>query len=50
LGQPKLAWVATVLLWISRWTFGGVADKVVRHSIAPVMTIPPVGCRRGGYD
>jgi nucleotide-binding universal stress UspA family protein len=32
---------------ISRWTFGSVADKVVRHSSIPVMVITPPGCRAG---
>lgn len=30
---------------VSRWFFGSVADKVVRHSTIPVMTIAPPGCR-----
>ena len=30
---------------ISRWSFGSVADKVVRSSTIPVMTIAPKGCR-----
>ena len=30
---------------ISRWTFGSVADKVVRHSPIPVLVISPPGCR-----
>lgn len=30
---------------ISRWSFGSVADKVVRSSTVPVMTIAPKGCR-----
>jgi nucleotide-binding universal stress UspA family protein len=30
---------------ISRWTMGSVADKVVRHSPVPVLTVAPVGCR-----
>jgi nucleotide-binding universal stress UspA family protein len=32
---------------ISRWTFGSVADKVVRHSHIPVLVISPTGCRSG---
>jgi nucleotide-binding universal stress UspA family protein len=32
---------------ISRWTFGSVADRVVRHSTIPVLTITPSGCRAG---
>jgi nucleotide-binding universal stress UspA family protein len=30
---------------ISRWAFGSVADKVVRYSQVPVLTIAPAGCR-----
>ncbi|MBN1188395.1 MAG: universal stress protein [Dehalococcoidales bacterium] len=30
---------------ISRWTFGSVADKVVRHSPVPILVIAPAGCR-----
>ncbi len=30
---------------ISRWFMGSVADKVVRHSKAPVLTVSPPGCR-----
>ncbi len=30
---------------ISRWTFGSVADRVVRHSLIPVLVISPPGCR-----
>jgi nucleotide-binding universal stress UspA family protein len=30
---------------ISRWTFGSVADRVVRHSPIPVLVIAPPGCR-----
>jgi nucleotide-binding universal stress UspA family protein len=30
---------------ISRWTFGSVADRVVRHSPIPVLLISPPGCR-----
>ena len=29
----------------SRWAFGSVADRVVRHSIVPVTIIPPEQCR-----
>jgi nucleotide-binding universal stress UspA family protein len=32
---------------ISRWTFGSVADRVVRHSPIPVLVIAPPGCRSG---
>ncbi len=30
---------------ISRWAFGSVTEKVVRHSMVPVLTISPEGCR-----
>ena len=30
---------------IARWTMGSVADKIVRHSWAPVLTVAPAGCR-----
>ena len=30
---------------VSRWVVGSVTDKVVRHSVAPVLTISPPGCR-----
>lgn len=30
---------------VSRWVFGSVTDRVVRHSAAPVLTISPPGCR-----
>jgi len=30
---------------ISRWFLGSVADKVVRHSTVPVLTVAPPGCR-----
>jgi nucleotide-binding universal stress UspA family protein len=30
---------------ITRWAFGSVADRVVRHSKIPVLTIAPAGCR-----
>ena len=32
---------------LSRWTLGSVADRVVRHSAAPVLTVSPAGCRTG---
>jgi nucleotide-binding universal stress UspA family protein len=32
---------------ITRWAFGSVADRVVRHSKIPVLTIAPVGARTG---
>lgn len=30
---------------VSRWFMGSVADKVVRHSRAPVLLVTPPGCR-----
>jgi nucleotide-binding universal stress UspA family protein len=30
---------------VSRWVLGSVADRIVRHSTAPVLTVPPSGCR-----
>ena len=30
---------------VTRWAFGSVADRVVRHSKVPVLTVSPVGCR-----
>ena len=30
---------------VSRWAFGSVTDRVVRHSIAPVLVASPEGCR-----
>jgi nucleotide-binding universal stress UspA family protein len=30
---------------VTRWAFGSVADRVVRHSKIPVLTIAPAGCR-----
>jgi len=30
---------------VSRWALGGVADRVLRHSIAPVLIASPSGCR-----
>ena len=30
---------------VSRWVVGSVTDKVVRHSVTPVLTISPPGCR-----
>jgi nucleotide-binding universal stress UspA family protein len=32
---------------ITRWTFGSVADRVLRHSIAPVLLASPAACRVG---
>jgi nucleotide-binding universal stress UspA family protein len=33
---------------VSRWTLGSVADKVLRHSVVPVLVASPPGCRLGG--
>jgi nucleotide-binding universal stress UspA family protein len=30
---------------VSRWVLGSVADRVVRHAAAAVLTVPPAGCR-----
>jgi nucleotide-binding universal stress UspA family protein len=30
---------------VSRWFFGSVADRVVRQSLIPVLTVTPSGCR-----
>ncbi len=30
---------------VARWTMGSVADKIVRHSISPVLTVSPASCR-----
>jgi nucleotide-binding universal stress UspA family protein len=30
---------------VSRWAFGSVTDRVVRHAKSPVLTISPPGCR-----
>lgn len=32
---------------ISRWAFGSVTDRVVRHSTIPVLIVTPAGCRTG---
>jgi len=32
---------------ISRWVFGSIADRVVRHSMVPMLIVPPHGCRIG---
>lgn len=32
---------------ISRWFFGSVAEKVIRHSTVPVLISPPQGTRGG---
>lgn len=31
---------------ITRWAFGSVADRVMRHSPVPVLVIAPPGCRK----
>jgi nucleotide-binding universal stress UspA family protein len=31
---------------ISRWAIGSIADKIVRSSVVPVLTIAPAGCRK----
>ena len=31
---------------VSRWAFGSVADRVVRHSPIPVLIVAPSGCRQ----
>jgi nucleotide-binding universal stress UspA family protein len=30
---------------ISRWAFGSVADRVLRHSVVPVLSVVPADCR-----
>lgn len=30
---------------ISRWAFGSAADRVIRHSVVPVLVVSPPGCR-----
>lgn len=30
---------------VSRWALGSVADRIVRHSTVPVLTVSPPGCR-----
>jgi len=32
---------------VSRWVFGSVADRVIRHSPVPVLVVPPPGARTG---
>jgi nucleotide-binding universal stress UspA family protein len=32
---------------ITRWFFGSVAEKVIRHSTVPVLISPPLGTRAG---
>jgi nucleotide-binding universal stress UspA family protein len=31
---------------LTRWAFGSVADKVIRHSMMPVLVVAPPGCRK----
>jgi nucleotide-binding universal stress UspA family protein len=31
---------------LTRWAFGSVADRVVRHAPVPVLVIAPPGCRK----
>jgi nucleotide-binding universal stress UspA family protein len=31
---------------ITRWAFGSVADRVLRYSKVPVLTVVPAGCRK----
>jgi nucleotide-binding universal stress UspA family protein len=33
---------------IVRWAMGSVAEKIVRHSPVPVLTVTPPGCRKAG--
>lgn len=33
---------------VSRWTFGSVADRVIREAKIPVLVAAPPGCRLGG--
>lgn len=33
---------------VTRWVFGNVADRVLRHSKVPVLMVPPPGCRTDG--
>jgi nucleotide-binding universal stress UspA family protein len=30
---------------VTRWAFGSVAERVVRHALVPVLTVTPSGCR-----
>ena len=32
---------------VTRWLLGGVAERVIRYSVVPVLVIPPAGCRVG---
>jgi nucleotide-binding universal stress UspA family protein len=32
---------------VSRWFFGSVAEKVIRHATVPVLISPPRGTRAG---
>ena len=29
------------------WTLGSIAERVLRHSVAPVLVVTPAGCRTG---
>jgi len=31
---------------LTRWAFGSVSDKVIRHSPVPVLVVAPPGCRK----
>lgn len=31
----------------TRWVFGSVADRVLRHARVPVLMVSPAGCRTG---
>ncbi len=33
---------------VSRWFLGSVAEKILRHSLIPVLTVSPPGCRIAG--
>ncbi len=30
---------------VTRWVFGSVADRLLRHSTVPVLVVSPAGCR-----
>ena len=32
---------------VSRWVMGSVTDRVLRHSMVPVLAVSPPGCRGG---
>ena len=32
---------------VTRWAFGSVAERVIRHTLIPVLTVTPAGCRAG---